>query len=737
MDAISFSKAAKQETRIKNLIADPDSTSGIVTVPMKIELGESITIPAGRMAILPNLQVDGTLNIEGEVFVPSGATFDDLETQIAAKADKATTLAGYGITDAYTKSEAAGGVRQTVQYASTDANGLPTFLATAGTVDMSNTHDVFADGSIVATYPLNGNANDLGGNYNGTASGVTYSTGKFGQCAVFNGSAYITKAVTYKSLSLWVKFTSLPNANQVISDNRNIVGDTFYGIQVMSNNTISAVGGTLYINGVSTADVAYTVIANEWIHIALVSNTNLTNLVLGGRFVLDQLFLNSASMDQVRVFNRALTQAEVTTLYTETKPVAGLNVGVLASTIPVKISAAGGLVDRTAVLTGDASITGLSANAVNYLYADINADNNVTFGSTVYAPEYRIGLPSTDFPTWDTVNKGSGVSLSNGNLTATKVVTSSWANSNVYASKLVKDGKFYAEVTVGAFASAGYLNIGVSTINTKQNDTFPYATTGYSYLDSGTKTTNSVSTAYGASYTAGDVIGVLFDYATGQLTFYKNGVSQGVAYTLAVGTPVYLAVSQYSTGNVTVNYGASAFTYPLPSGAVAWNAERVVGKHVFSIPTMEMNVVNGVGYDKKSRVFLGEATTDASAITSLITYALNGKYDSGWINTLPASATIISKNSNLGVETINRQISFKCLTAEQGYSVGDIIDMTASGSGGYPMSFNLTTTRNTVGFTSGSYSSNGFNITNKATGTNTNSPTIAYWAYKITVKRGW
>ena len=41
----------------------------------------------------------------------------------------------------------------------------------------------------IATYQLDGNANDLTTNYNGTASNVTYATGKFGQAAVFNGSS--------------------------------------------------------------------------------------------------------------------------------------------------------------------------------------------------------------------------------------------------------------------------------------------------------------------------------------------------------------------------------------------------------------------------------------------------------------------------------------------------------------------------------------------------------------------
>lgn len=74
MDAISYSYADKQAKRINKFIENPDSNSGIVTVPKVIGAGESVTIPAGRVAVLPNVQVDGTLNVEGEVFIPSGAT---------------------------------------------------------------------------------------------------------------------------------------------------------------------------------------------------------------------------------------------------------------------------------------------------------------------------------------------------------------------------------------------------------------------------------------------------------------------------------------------------------------------------------------------------------------------------------------------------------------------------------------------------------------------------------------
>ena len=88
MDIISLNEAATANGRIEIINANPDSTSGIVTVPKTIASGETVTIPSGRVAVLPNVQVDGTLNIEGDVFIPSGATFGDLESQIDTKQSK-------------------------------------------------------------------------------------------------------------------------------------------------------------------------------------------------------------------------------------------------------------------------------------------------------------------------------------------------------------------------------------------------------------------------------------------------------------------------------------------------------------------------------------------------------------------------------------------------------------------------------------------------------------------------
>lgn len=74
MDAVAFAKAAKQEQRIKKVIAEPDSVAGLVTVPKLVPTGETVSIPAGRTLVHPNLQVDGTLDIQGTLFIPSGGS---------------------------------------------------------------------------------------------------------------------------------------------------------------------------------------------------------------------------------------------------------------------------------------------------------------------------------------------------------------------------------------------------------------------------------------------------------------------------------------------------------------------------------------------------------------------------------------------------------------------------------------------------------------------------------------
>ena len=90
MDIISFNEAATANGRIEKFIENPDSNSGVLTQPKVIEAGETVTIKSGRQAILADTVVNGDLVIEagGEVFVPAGAGFGDLDQRIDTKLDK-------------------------------------------------------------------------------------------------------------------------------------------------------------------------------------------------------------------------------------------------------------------------------------------------------------------------------------------------------------------------------------------------------------------------------------------------------------------------------------------------------------------------------------------------------------------------------------------------------------------------------------------------------------------------
>ena len=74
MDAVSYAHSAKQAQRIEKFIENPDSTSGVLTQPSVIQIGETVTVPTGRTAILANTQIDGDLIIDGDVFIPTGST---------------------------------------------------------------------------------------------------------------------------------------------------------------------------------------------------------------------------------------------------------------------------------------------------------------------------------------------------------------------------------------------------------------------------------------------------------------------------------------------------------------------------------------------------------------------------------------------------------------------------------------------------------------------------------------
>ena len=127
----------------------------------------------------------------------------------------------------------------------------------------------------------------------------------------------------------------------------------------------------------------------------------------------------------------------------------------------------------------------------------------------------------------------------------------------------------YWEITSGG----GTMGIGVSLNPTHITNNLGDYTDSWGYVNfSGTsgKAHNVVISGalagYGAPYVAADVIGVEADYTSGTctLTFYKNGVSQGVAYS---GISGVLFPASGSFGSIAFQNKAN-FVGPITSGSL-------------------------------------------------------------------------------------------------------------------------------------------------------------------------
>ncbi len=155
--------------------------------------------------------------------------------------------------------------------------------------------------------------------------------------------------------------------------------------------------------------------------------------------------------------------------------------------------------------------------------------------------------------TWDSSTKSSCITLSNSNLTSLESNCSSNTWHQVYGSTGVSSGIKEWEITIDAWDNTSNtfeVMLGIAKLRNVNINNGSSAVDNGSYcyiLENGKKWEVSGSgdktlSNYGASYAVGDVIKISLNMDTNQLTFYKNGVSQGVAFTVSNGT-YYLVAS--------------------------------------------------------------------------------------------------------------------------------------------------------------------------------------------------
>ena len=185
--------------------------------------------------------------------------------------------------------------------------------------------------------------------------------------------------------------------------------------------------------------------------------------------------------------------------------------------------------------------------------------NNLTEIGTWTGGDKFVDTPSANYATIDPVisNGSTPVTVSQGNLQGVRSASGfQQAYSNFSGFRLQENtGIYFAEVLVGSDTSN--FNVGVLSGDppSSTNRYLGQDSNTYGYDLDGRKVNNGAYATYGASYTAGDVIGIEIDTDTGAINFHKNGADQGQAFTAIVGPYNFAFASESGGGPGTFNFG--------------------------------------------------------------------------------------------------------------------------------------------------------------------------------------
>ena len=209
--------------------------------------------------------------------------------------------------------------------------------------DFDNVFDEQTDSStpqreegLVAFYPFNGNANDESGNgNNGTVSGAILAEDRFGNANnaySFDGANLINTGIMLPnifSLSLWYNAATNQKENAGLVSTYSF--NRFYGFYYSLSGNASAGWIRYDNNGLNATESA----ANRWVNLVIISDGSNIEVYLDSELKLkftgatshsDKLILGDSRfngryftgrIDDVRIYDHALTNEEIQTLYRE------------------------------------------------------------------------------------------------------------------------------------------------------------------------------------------------------------------------------------------------------------------------------------------------------------------------------------------------------------------------------------------------------------------------------------
>ena len=279
-----------------------------------------------------------------------------------------------------------------------------------------------------------------------------------------------------------------------------------------------------------------------------------------------------------------------------------------------------------------------SGNGNNWTPNNISLTAGITYDSLTDVPT----LTSATVANYAVLNPlDSGMVLSNVNLTTT---TGSAANTIVRATIGVTSGKWYWEVTQ---STANEVLVGVANSSASLAQYLGQNVNGWAYdSGNGQKYNNGVGSAYGATWTTNDVIGIALDMTAGTIVFYKNNTSQGTAFTGLTGTLFPAVSAGVASTAMTINFGQQPFVYTPPTGFVALNT--------YNLPA---------GTVTTSGTFTGNLSTDGPFV---------------FLNGTPTTMTINGNAVTFGTQADKLANGFKVRSSSASYNASGSNTYTAS-----------------------------------------------------------
>lgn len=284
-------------------------------------------------------------------------------------------------------------------------------------------------------------------------------------------------------------------------------------------------------------------------------------------------------------------------------------------------------------------------NAINWTPTNISVTAGPTF-------DQMRDTPTRNMPTLTPLIAHNGGTLTNANLGYTRGSTSAHGAAATQRA-LPTTGKHGWEVI--SCAATNNDSIGVADITVSPQLPGGGSEIGnrsgaldYIYRSNGIKASNGSTSAYGATFTSGSAITVLWDADAGQISFRKDGVDQGVAFsgiTPVAGKFAPAVSSAESSGVVHFNFGQRPFAYALPAGYTALGEAKV-----------NTTVSSGT--------FTGNASSDGRVVD---------------IGGTPTTLTINGNAVTWGTHAIKLANGFKIITSSSSYNTAGSNSWSATG----------------------------------------------------------